>query len=522
MELIKEKKFFLFYLFLFLTLNLLVIIKFGFYNDDWGFFVTNELSKAEHALSNLTLEIGVKRHINYPIYVLMAYLGDFPKILYFLTFCISCLIIYFKFLICKKFLSKFEKHLLIDHYLILIILIWYFLPFNFGGQFWLTGVHIEISYLLFLVHLFFLIRNNIFYSILFLFLSFNSYENLYFIYLPFVIIFYIYDLINREVFKKYFFLSLLVQIFFLIYKKREMHNINLLDVFTQSIENLIRFFYSIYTPSFYYLGSFLTILSVVILFICFYVIYKNRRPKNLKFYSSFVILLSTIPLNSAVLTIGTYGYTGNGIFSRTMFGPSITIFFIFLLFFSSNKKTFYSLWFILLFTISGFVNESNNWIKSKKFQENIVNDKIFKEIDEKRNLVLFHGPCYVNGVEIFNASWDLDRYLKEKEGRYLKSLFVPIQNWDVFISDLDPRYKKKEGQKYIHIHTYIYEIYDYEQILILNFYNETIKKIDTNFSEINKIDNQLKYLKLRKDCHIGNNYFKIGQKMKEKLFNKIF
>ena len=61
MELIKEKKFFLFYLSLFLILNILVIFKFGFYNDDWSFFVTNELSKAEHALTNLTLEIGVKR-----------------------------------------------------------------------------------------------------------------------------------------------------------------------------------------------------------------------------------------------------------------------------------------------------------------------------------------------------------------------------------------------------------------------------------------------------------------------------
>ena len=46
------------------------------------------------------------------------------------------------------------------------------------------------------------------------------------------------------------------------------------------------------------------------------------------------------------------------------------------------------------------------------------------------------------------------------------------------------------------MHTYIYEIYDYEQVLILNFYDKTIKQIDTSFSETNKIDNQLKYLKL--------------------------
>ena len=523
MESIKKNNFFWFYGFLFIILNLFVIFNFGFYNDDWGFFETNGLSKAEHALSKLTIEISVKRHINYPIYVLMAYIGDSPKLLYCTTFVISFLIIYYKFKISKKFLLKFKKDLSVDHYLILIILIWYFLPFNFGGQFWLTGIHIEISYLLFLIHLHFLIQNKILKSIFFLFLSFNSYENLYFIYLPFVSIFFIHDLINKTTFKRYLFSSLIIQIFFLLYKKREMHNIDYLDVIIKTIENLLRFFYSIYTSSLYYLGSYLIILVLPILLICFYNIYKNKVLGGLKFSISFIILLLTIPLNSLVLTIGTYGYTGNGIFSRTMFGPSISIFFIFLLLYSSNKKTFYSLCFILLFTIMGFVNESLNWIGSKKIQDKIVNeivnDKVFDKIDSNKNLVLFHGPCFVNGVEIFNASWDLGRYLNKMDLKYSDSTFIPIQNWDIYASDIDPWEKKQDGKIFIHSHTYIYELVDFKKLLILNYYDKSINEIDLSLNKINEINNQIRYLEDRKDCHIGTNYVKIAKRIKEQLFN---
>jgi hypothetical protein len=157
-----------------------------------------------------------------------------------------------------------------------------------------------------------------------------------------------------------------------------------------------------------------------------------------------------------------------------MFGPSISIFFIFLLLYSSNKKTFYSLWFILLFTIIGFINESQNWLTSKKIQDQVVNDKVFDKIDSKKNLVLFHGPCFVNGVEIFNASWDLGRYLKKIDLKYLNSTFVPIQNWDIFVNDIDPSNKKHNGEKFIHSHTYIYKAADFDKLLIINYYDKSI------------------------------------------------
>ncbi len=506
---------------IYLIINFLIIQNFGFYNDDWGFFVTNHLTKTDHVLTNMTIEIGVKRHINYPIYAILVYLGDYPKVLYTLTFLISTFLIYLKFKVFKKFLSKLNPNLNVDHYLIIIILIWYFLPFNFGGQQWITGIHVEISYLLFLAHLFFLINKKIYTGLFFLFFSFNSYENLYIIYLAYVIIFYLNNVIEKKEFKFYLIYSSLIQIFFLFYKKRESHNIEIYEVLTQSIENILRFFYSIYTSSFFYLGVFLTFISVLLIIIIIYNLFKYKNLKNKNFFVSLIILLSTIPINSTILVIGNYGYTGNGIFSRTMFGPSITFFFILLLFFSIHRKTFISIYFLLFFSISGFLNEASNWIESKKIQDQIVENKIFREIEYGRNLILFHGPCYINGVEIFNASWDLERYVRERDKKFVEAntRFIPVQNWKVFFSDLDPWYKKKVNKKFIHVHTYIYDLEYFEDIYYLDFYQKTIRQIyfqGNNFDDLNK---QFDKINSRRDCHIGTNYFKLAKKIKSQLLD---
>ena len=71
----------------------------------------------------------------------------------------------------------------------------------------------------------------------------------------------------------------------------------------------------------------------------------------------------------------------------------------------------------------------------KKIQDQIVENKIFKEIEYGKNLILFHGPCYINGVEIFNASWDLERYIRERDKKFVEenTRFLPVQNWEVFL-----------------------------------------------------------------------------------------
>ena len=81
---------------IYLIINFIIINNFGFYNDDWGFFATNHLTKTDHVLTKMTIEIAVKRHINYPIYAILVYLGDYPKALYTFTFLISTFFNLFK------------------------------------------------------------------------------------------------------------------------------------------------------------------------------------------------------------------------------------------------------------------------------------------------------------------------------------------------------------------------------------------------------------------------------------------
>ena len=172
---------------------------------------------------------------------------------------------------------------------------------------------------------------------------------MYLIYLAFVAIFYLYELVEKKEFKRYVIYSSLIQIFFIFYKKRESHEFDIYNLLIGSIENILRFFYSIYTSSFYYLGSILTIIFLLLIIISLINLFKYKKLQNKKFFLSLAILLSTIPINSLIIVAGNYGYTGNGIFSRTMFAPSITFFFILLLFFSINKKTFISIYFFLFF-----------------------------------------------------------------------------------------------------------------------------------------------------------------------------
>ena len=86
MEFLKNSKIYILLGSLYFVINFFIILNFGFYNDDWGFFVTNYLTKTDHILQTMVVEIGVKRHINFPIYTVLVYLGDYPKVLYTLTF----------------------------------------------------------------------------------------------------------------------------------------------------------------------------------------------------------------------------------------------------------------------------------------------------------------------------------------------------------------------------------------------------------------------------------------------------
>ena len=103
MEFLRKNKIYSLLATIYLIINFIIINNFGFYNDDWGFFVTNHLTKTDHVLTKMTIEIAVKRHINYPIYAILVYLGDYPKVLYTFTFLISTFLIYLKFRVFKNF-----------------------------------------------------------------------------------------------------------------------------------------------------------------------------------------------------------------------------------------------------------------------------------------------------------------------------------------------------------------------------------------------------------------------------------
>ena len=159
--------------------------------------------------------------------------------------------------------------------------------------------------------------------------------------------------------------------------------------------------------------------------------------------------------------------------------------------------------------------------RSKNIQDQIVENKIFNQMGHDKNLILFHGPCYINGVEIFNASWDLEKYLREKNKRFVdgNSRFIPVQNWKIFISDLDPWYKKRENKKFIHVHTYIYDLDNYKRIYYLDFYQKITKQIYFDASNFDDLNKKINKINKRKDCHIGVNYYKLAKKIKNQILH---
>ena len=69
------------------------------------------------------------------------------------------------------------------------------------------------------------------------------------------------------------------------------------------------------------------------------------------------------------------------------------------------------------------------------------------------------------------------------------------------------------------MHTYIYDLDHFKEIYYLDFYQKTIRQIyfkGNNFDDLNK---QFDKVNLRRDCHIGINYFKLAKKLKNQLLD---
>ena len=515
--------------FIFIYFNFRIINNFGFYNDDWLFFSISDQKFYDWALRVWNGEGGeIRRHIVVPYYIFLHFFSK--EVVYSFSIILSVIIFFLIFFLFKKLILKNYKYLDNDQTnlnIIILILSWYFFPFNIGGQFWITAIiHTKISTIFFLINLIFLIKNRILFSTFFLILCFNSYEIYFFSYLPLTLIFFFGGLIDNKVFKKYLFYSILIQIFFLFDKQRVSHNIDFIKIVFLSLENIVRFFYSIYSLipesiNFKIKSTLLLILTFILLFL-----FKDFfKEKNKKFkLTTFICLCFAFSLNVVVHVVGTYGYWGKGIFSRTMFFPSLLLLFFFILFITIIKKkiSLYFSLFLLFISCVFFYFEIRNWEKSANLQKKIVNN--FLSFHSKQSfspsgkkLIFFFGPCYVNGVDIFNATWDLQNAILFKDLSYKKDTIIPIQDWNIEISLTAPEEIKTKKSSILIVHNYSYDLKNFDKIYFWDYFSNNIDEINKNFN----VADQIKKKRNNRDCSVETD-FRLKAKKDKDNFYKFF
>jgi hypothetical protein len=224
----------------------------------------------------------------------------------------------------------------------------------------------------------------------------------------------------------------------------------------------------------------LLFLILVIICITFYNFYiSNSQSKKFKIVS-FILIIIALGCNSLVNVVGTYGYSGKGIFSRTMFAPSLFLLFLLIIFISNISKRLNLFLSILIFfiTIYFFNLEIRNWEKSKKYQNNILNNYLTnkKEFSNKsKNFIFFFGPCYYNGVEIFNATWDLSNAINYNDSNFHKngSTIIPIQNWSL----------KRINSKIFSVHNIELKLDNNVTFYFWDYFNNKIIRINSSSTE---------------------------------------
>ena len=526
---LRNKYILLFLSFIFIYFNYRIISNFGFYNDDWLFFSINDQKFYDWALRVWNGEGGeIRRHIVAPYYIFLHFFSK--EVVYSFSIILSVVIFFLIFILFKKLILKNYKYLDNDQtYLNILILIlsWYFFPFNIGGQFWITAIiHTKISTIFFLIHLIFLIKNRILFATLFLILCFNSYEIYFFSYLPLTLIFFFGGLIDIKVFKKYLFYSILIQIIFLFDKQRASHNIDFIEIVFLSLENIVRFFWSIYSliPESinFKIKITLLLLFVLILLSLFKDFFKE---KNKKFkLTIFICLCFAFLFNVVVHVVGTYGYWGKGIFSRTMFFPSLLLLFFLIFFITSFKKkiSLYFSFFLFFISCAFFYIEIRNWEKSANLQEQIINN--FLSFHSKhsfssssKKLIFFFGPCYINGVDIFNATWDLQNAILFKNLSYKNDTIIPIQDWNIKISLITTEEIMTKKDNNLVVHNYSYDLNNFDKIYFWDYFNNNINEINKSFN----VADQIKKMRNNRDCSVGTD-FRLKAKNDKNNFYKFF
>jgi hypothetical protein len=530
-ELLKKNKLiFSLLLIVFIYLNIQIVNNLGLYNDDWFFFFANNSNK-NWSISSLDwfrvmwlMEGGIQRHIIVPYY---AFFHKFSiKFLYIFSIFLSLIIFYQIFILFQKIYkhepaSEFSNEINLS--IIFLILSWYFFPFNIGGQFWLTGIiHTKLSTIFLFTSILLIINNKLFLSLLFLCLCFNSYEIYFFSYLPLFAIFFYKKLINKKTFKIFIFLSFFIQIFFLFLKKRPSHNFDFIKILKLFYYNFYRFLWSIYQVvpenlNFFIKFFLFFIFSLLILFLCRNFLFLDPKKKKFKI-SILIFLIFALAGNSLVHIIGTYGYWGKGIFSRTMFAPSIFLLFLLIVFISdiSKRKNLFICIAIFFTSVFFFNLEMQNWKISKKIQKDILKQYFIKKNDfssSRKNFIFFFGPCYYNGVEIFNAPWDLSNAIYDQDNSFfIKSNFIiPIQDWSV----------QKVNSEVFKIHVFEYKLDSNVNYYYWDYFKKKIIKINSKSAE--NLVNLVNIYRNDQSCYLaGNEKLRIDKARKLFRFLKFF
>ena len=486
----------------FLIINLYVVFSLNYYSDDWTFFARNHLDYFAHTYEH---SYKIQKGVNREASIIFFYLINiFENNIYqnFLNLIFNFINFYLIFVLLKSIILKnidisIQKNY--DEILIILIIIYFFFPFNIGGQYWLTNIHFRVSLLFFLLSIYFLINKKIFWSIIFLILCFSSYEIFFLSYLFIVLIFYYSKCINKKDFKIYFVISLIIELFFIFIKKRESHIFEINNVIELFFYNFIRIIGSIYIS----ISDHLSFWMQIVLFfpVAYYLIVSLKYIAKNKldiFGKIFLCILISLIANNMLMSLGDYGYYGKGIFSRTMslvsFGFLLFLSFTFLLRKIDNFTIFIS-YYLLLITTVLFISEINLWKKSSKIQNEIITSNILKSNLKKinRDLILFKGPCYYKRIEIFN-SFDINRAIRENYSEIITkdAFFFPIQNWEGEIID---------GGKRILFHTYKLDLYQYENIYLWDYYKKTFNIIGRKEIGYNKNYPNLNFE--QKDCYIN-------------------
>ena len=128
------------------------------------------------------------------------------------------------------------------------------------------------------------------------------------------------------------------------------------------------------------------ILLIIILLPIFYYTFNSLKIYRKSFiYPFFILIILSVYLNSLVTTLGSYGYWGKGIFSRTMFMPSIVIlFFLAMVIVLNSKKTKFYIICLFLVIFSFFIKEINNWKNLEYSKSNNCNLNIFDDYQTKK------------------------------------------------------------------------------------------------------------------------------------------